>query len=48
MKTLAALLLMSLAACGVDGRPVAPGSEKQRPAAVQISGAVEVGVAGTP
>lgn len=47
MRALAVLLLLGLAACGVDGRPVAPNANKVATEPVQISGAVEVGIAET-
>ena len=42
----ALILLLALAACGVEGPPLPPEPEAEPTAGVEVSGVVEVGVAG--
>ncbi len=43
----AALLLLALAACGVDGPPLPPADPAPARPGLSISGTAEVGVSGT-
>jgi predicted small lipoprotein YifL len=46
-EILAAALLMSLPACGVDGPPQRPEPREAPPPGISIRGSAEAGVAGT-
>ena len=45
MRGAAAAVLLTLAACGADGRPVPPSEARAAGAGVDVSGSVELGVA---
>ncbi|MEM9249042.1 MAG: argininosuccinate lyase [Pseudomonadota bacterium] len=46
-RLIAVVLLLGVAACGVDGPPVPPADDRDRPEpGITISGTAEVGVSG--